>query len=429
MSPPCQPYTRQHPPTENDLRNNALTNLIATLKKLTNPPTYLALENVIGFEKSPSCSALLDTLESVGYRFMQFALSPTQFGIPNERPRYYLIALYDSSFKSDSRTKGKDSDKKSCIDAASVSASKDVHCDVSSHVSKKRSSRELHTKIPGQLVVETLPLSSYLSQSLSTLQLEELLVPQTLLEKNASWCMDIVTANDRSTSCFTKSYSKYCKGTGSVLMIPDLSTITTETTSELKVLSPMVTSQSELVALNDNRSNDGENNDNTQTFLSEASGFADTTVQLDNAISTVIPEQLISNCPETNVVLPSTDNPLFRIAPEKRKFDMDWKDQLKGHKLRFFSPDELIRLFGFAGIDSDSSNLITDKSDTEIFHEENVEKEKRKNSFFPPHISKRKCYELIGNSLNVIVVSNLLQLLFNESEFNSANNCESEISK
>jgi hypothetical protein len=46
-------------------------------------------------------------------------------------------------------------------------------------------------------IVETLPLSSYLSQSLSTLELEELLVPEKLLEKNASWCMDIVTATDR----------------------------------------------------------------------------------------------------------------------------------------------------------------------------------------------------------------------------------------
>jgi site-specific DNA-cytosine methylase len=66
MSPPCQPYTRQHPPTENDLRNNALLNLISTLKKLKKPPTYVALENVIGFEESPSCSSLIDTLELVG---------------------------------------------------------------------------------------------------------------------------------------------------------------------------------------------------------------------------------------------------------------------------------------------------------------------------------------------------------------------------
>jgi hypothetical protein len=75
MSPPCQPYTRQHPPTENDLRNNALLNLISTLKKLKKPPTYLALENVIGFEESASCSTLLDTLgECFGFYCWQFCL-------------------------------------------------------------------------------------------------------------------------------------------------------------------------------------------------------------------------------------------------------------------------------------------------------------------------------------------------------------------
>jgi hypothetical protein len=62
---------------------------------------------------------------------------------------------------------------------------------------EQKSNRELYTKIPGMPTVETLPISSYLSPSLSTLELEELLVPEKLLEKNASWCMDIVTATDR----------------------------------------------------------------------------------------------------------------------------------------------------------------------------------------------------------------------------------------
>src|SRR3546814_2579129 len=32
--------------------------------------------------------------------------------------------------------------------------------------------------------------------------------------------MDIATLNDASTSCFTKSYSRYHKGAGSVLLMP-----------------------------------------------------------------------------------------------------------------------------------------------------------------------------------------------------------------
>jgi hypothetical protein len=84
--------------------------------------------------------------------------------------------------------------------------------------------------------------------------------------------------------------------------------------------------------------------------------------------------------------------------------------------LRFFSPDELIRLFGFADIDKSFSSTYVSTSSL-------IDQEKKdiiKKSFFPEHISKRKCYELIGNSLNVIVVSHLLQFLF-ESEFNLKN--------
>ena len=46
----------------------------------------------MGFELSECCKLLLDALTTRGYNFEQFILSPKQFGIPNERPRYYLIA-------------------------------------------------------------------------------------------------------------------------------------------------------------------------------------------------------------------------------------------------------------------------------------------------------------------------------------------------
>ena len=35
---------------------------------------------------------MLDTLRAVGYSYLQLALTPTQFCVPNERPRYYCIA-------------------------------------------------------------------------------------------------------------------------------------------------------------------------------------------------------------------------------------------------------------------------------------------------------------------------------------------------
>jgi site-specific DNA-cytosine methylase len=49
-------------------------------------------QNVVGFENSECCNQFLESLHDVGYYYKQFILTPTQFGIPNSRPRYYCIA-------------------------------------------------------------------------------------------------------------------------------------------------------------------------------------------------------------------------------------------------------------------------------------------------------------------------------------------------
>ena len=46
---------------------------------------------------------------------------------------------------------------------------------------------------------------------------ETLLVPSKLLASDAAWCFDMVTPNDSRTSCFTQSYGRFIRGTGSVL--------------------------------------------------------------------------------------------------------------------------------------------------------------------------------------------------------------------
>ena len=67
------------------------------------------------------------------------------------------------------------------------------------------------------------------------------------------------------------------------------------------------------------------------------------------------------------------------LHPSARSFDGTWSKGLAG-KLRFFSPVELLRLFGFPS----------------HFH-------------LPESLSRKKQYELIGNSVNVVVIKNLLQ--------------------
>jgi tRNA (cytosine38-C5)-methyltransferase len=433
MSPPCQPFTRQHPPTEKDPRSNALTHLMKTMIKMKVPPTYLALENVVGFEQSPSCKNVLETLESLGYEFMQFALSPTQFGVPNERPRYYLLAVRNGSFEYSDKGQYRDIDSSSNryqfdgndsndidignddsddkqkngegddnisngIDNGSNNDDNNVNDTDNSNVS---SSRRIYTSIPGQLSMPAVPLSSYISQSLSLPEIENLLVPEKLLEKNASWCMDIVTAKDKTTSCFTKSYSKYFKGTGSVLLISDPSLSVPNRDPSLLSSVDRIEDSAKIIEVS-----------------SKSSAVATTVIDMNN------PDNLTAEA--------------FQMSPAKRKFNMDWKDELQGNKLRFFSPDELIRLFGFRGLDHIEINKIdNERSIKDIDGNDNgngksndgssssgkeVNEEVEMKNFFPPHIPQKKCFELIGNSLNVIVVSHLLDFLFhhtvirNESE-------------
>ena len=54
---------------------------------------------MVGFELSECCKLLLEALSSRRYNFKQFILNPKQFSVPNERPRYYLIAERQNSIR------------------------------------------------------------------------------------------------------------------------------------------------------------------------------------------------------------------------------------------------------------------------------------------------------------------------------------------
>jgi site-specific DNA-cytosine methylase len=91
MSPPCQPFTRRGLQRDlNDPRSAALLRLIQAVKTLK--PAHIALENVVGFEKSQMHERLTETLSKSGYEFAQLQLCNSQFGLPNLRPRFFLVA-------------------------------------------------------------------------------------------------------------------------------------------------------------------------------------------------------------------------------------------------------------------------------------------------------------------------------------------------
>lgn len=178
MSPPCQPFTRVGNKKDvDDARSNALVHICSILPEL-NTIQFILMENVKGFETSQARDLYIEALETSGFEFQEFLLSPTEIGVPNTRLRYYCLARRTPfSFKSSA-------------------------------------------------ILEKLPNSTYESQNpttiesflpeLNSLQNEaEYLLADDLLSKRAS-IFDIKHSSSTNSMCFTKAYTHYAEGTGSI---------------------------------------------------------------------------------------------------------------------------------------------------------------------------------------------------------------------
>ncbi|MFG0262855.1 MAG: DNA cytosine methyltransferase [Novipirellula sp. JB048] len=94
LSPPCQPYCRRgRSSPQQDRRCDGLLAILRFLEQPGSPlPHRLALENVPEFARSDHCQRLRSCLRQHGFSFWEGTLCPTQFGVPNRRNRFYLIA-------------------------------------------------------------------------------------------------------------------------------------------------------------------------------------------------------------------------------------------------------------------------------------------------------------------------------------------------
>ncbi len=91
MSPPCQPFTQRGRQRDlADPRAQAFATLLQRIERVR--PTYVAMENVAAFQDSIAHDELQNMLDRGGYTFLEGIWCSTQFGLPNRRPRYYLIA-------------------------------------------------------------------------------------------------------------------------------------------------------------------------------------------------------------------------------------------------------------------------------------------------------------------------------------------------
>lgn len=91
MSPPCRPFTSRG--QRRDLDDPRARGLVAALEAVAAVrPRAVALENVAGFAGSHAHALLLDRLGAAGYDVRETVLCPTELGMPNRRPRFYLVA-------------------------------------------------------------------------------------------------------------------------------------------------------------------------------------------------------------------------------------------------------------------------------------------------------------------------------------------------
>ncbi|KJA23546.1 hypothetical protein HYPSUDRAFT_137529 [Hypholoma sublateritium FD-334 SS-4] len=315
LSPACQPYTVLNPNAKGaaDPRAHSflhlVQNVLPELARSNQHPHRLIIENVAGFEDSSTRQILVSTLRTIGYRIVELLLTPLQFGIPNSRLRYYLLAktaplcfahvLTDSSGGEDRIWRQIPGVGLPWTDPRFEDAS-----DTSGMVAQLR------------VYLDTGDEEHYLKHKIS----------DRILQK---WgrLFDIVKPSSRRTCCFTRGYTQLVERAGSILQ-------------------------------------ENEDLDTTSVF------------------DTFLQAQSLGDSTAASLLEPL--------------------------RLRYFSPSELLRIFAF--------NTSRDESVPESMVSTNGIEVRQLT--WPNTVSTKSRYKLIGNSVNVHVVQQLIEYLFREPKMN-----------
>jgi len=208
MSPPCQPYTRQgNQKGSKDSRTSSFLHLLNDiLPNLNNPPSYILIENVKGFEKSDTRNILINQLKNLGFAIQEFLLSPNQFNIPNQRLRYFLLAkLYPYKFK---YPEFNDTIQSSIPETQMIKIELEKVMDI---------------KTIEYLSSNCENLENYLEKEEDN-YFEKFKLPDEITMKFGK-ILDLVTYESRKTCCFTKAYGRKFEGTGSLIQMADKNVI------------------------------------------------------------------------------------------------------------------------------------------------------------------------------------------------------------
>ncbi|KAK9807411.1 hypothetical protein WJX73_001977 [Symbiochloris irregularis] len=232
LSPPCQPYTRRGLKLDaQDPRAASFLHLLSLLETMQRPPDYLLVENVVGFETSETRSIMTSKLARLDFDIEEFVLSPLQLGIPYSRPRYFCLArqhkaqhsaaLQQPNAKSPSTSHLQQAQSAPALGRA-VSSEQEATCStipedgtLQNTACPHRDRTPFHNEDSGP-AGSRCPDADNLAPTKADPSIARAQVPEAVI-RQAGMVFDIVTPQSRRCNCFTKTYSQYAKGSGSVL--------------------------------------------------------------------------------------------------------------------------------------------------------------------------------------------------------------------
>ena len=382
MSPPCQPYTRQgKQEASKDARAKSFLHILDLLVEMQNPPSYIFLENVKGFDVSDTRTHLLHVLETKGFNYKEFLLSPVELGIPNSRLRYYMLAKRSQEpfptpaegfTVKETKNRIRDYLCEPKSDEANINGTPDSEGSVNSHI---RTSNENQSNKTTTANITEHSTSMKSNTSMTTdkdtgqtgIRTSPFIVPDNILLR-FSTIMDIVSGDSQGSCCFTKAYGKYIEGTGSIFSPLDKTAVdivfkeieSLASTPQKPTIDTSRTVESSSAASTLTRS--------TVTTTTPTATVTDAaTTTTTTATQTTITDA-VTAVPTTTGNMNCTDDTL------SRKLSL-----LRSLRLRYFSPSEISRLLCFP----------------EEFK-------------FPEEMTIRQKYQLLGNSVNVFTIAHLM---------------------
>nr|ALB00266.1 tRNA (cytosine(38)-C(5))-methyltransferase [Brachionus koreanus] len=239
MSPPCQPFTRQGKQSgSSDNRAQSFLALIDIIPKLKKKPKFILMENVKGFDKDEARNIFIRMLKKENYSYQEFLLSPIQFGIPNSRLRYFLIARLNESFNFETTREILTTLPEKAfewIDEASNEITFDLdklrdelnskeECYFTENLTANIKESQINDSYENCAQAEAKNVFAKNVKKLEEFVVDDmghdtdLYLTRNIFLKSLR-VMDLVTVKSTRTNCFTKNYGRYLEGTGSLLKV------------------------------------------------------------------------------------------------------------------------------------------------------------------------------------------------------------------